>query len=420
MRVRLFALVTVLSFLLVPAAVGAPVEIEYWGMWGGRHLGYETAVIEKFNEEYAGRYRVVGMEMDVHAQLPVAIAGGVMPGVVKIDRFRTASYAHAGLIQSLQRFIERDGVDVSAYYPATISEGTYDGQVYALPWDTDTRALYYNLDMFAEHGLDPNAPPKTWDDVIELNRRFERFGPDGNLTQAGLLEDKGNWGGIGWFFSADVELLDESGRRVLWNSSETERALEFMQNSRRRYGGAAVDQLWDGPGFANGGVAMVLQVSGYAGNLEASNPDLNFGLAFPPRPEGLESVPVSWSGGFAFAMPVGISEEEQEAAWAFIKFWGSHWAQMQMAVNARYLPSLASAGRDPELWERFPEIAFFAQVLPYSRWRPVSPFGAAIWDFISEMSNSVAQGDGNTAVRAVIEDTARRAQAYLDEAWGRL
>lgn len=418
-RARLFAIVGILCLLVPHAVLGATIEIEYWGMWGGRHLGYETAVIERFNEEYAGRYRVVGLEMDVHEQLPVAIAGGVMPGVVKIDRFRTASYAHAGLIQSLQPFIERDGFDVSAFYPATIAEGTYNGEVYAIPWDTDTRALYYNKDIFAESGLDPNAPPRTWEEVAEYNRRLERYGPDGNLVQAGLLEDKGNWGAIGWLLSAGVPLLDESGRRVLWNTTEAEQALEYMQSSRRRYGGAEVDALWDGPGFPNGAVAMVLNVSGYAGNLETVAPDLNFGLAFPPRPAGLEHEPVSWSGGFAFAMPVGLSEEEKEAAWAFIKFWGSHWAQMQMAMNARYIPSLASAARDPDLWDRFPEIAFFAEVMPYSKWRPVSPFGGAVWDFISEMHEAITQGDGNVPVRALLEDTARRAQAHLDEAWAR-
>jgi len=420
LRARLLVVVAAVCLLLSVAVTAAPVEIEYWGMWAGRHLGYETAVIDKFNEEYEGRYRVVGIEMDVHEQLPVAVAAGVGPGVVKIDRFRTASYAHAGLIQSLQPFVERDGVDLSAFYPATISEATFDGHVYALPWDTDTRALYYNKDMFAEHGLDPDSPPRTWDDVTELNRTFERFGSDGNLTQAGLLEDRGNWGGIGWLFSAGVELLDESGRQVLWNTTQAEQALEFMQGSRRRYGSQAVNALWDGPGFPNRGVAMALQVSGYAGNLETNAPDLNYGLAFPPRPEGLEDEPVSWSGGFAFSMPVGLSEEEKEAAWAFIKFWGSHWAQMQMAVNARYLPSLASAGRDPELWDRFPEIMFFSQVLPYSKWRPVSPFGDAVWGYISEISNSIIQGNGDTPVRSVLEDTARRAQAFLDEAWGRV
>ena len=39
--------------------------------------------------------------------------------------------------------------------------------LYALPFNRSTPMFYYNKDMFEEVGLDPEAPPQTWDELKE-------------------------------------------------------------------------------------------------------------------------------------------------------------------------------------------------------------------------------------------------------------
>ena len=53
---------------------------------------------------------------------------------------------------------------------APLESATWDGKYYAVPKATNTIALYYNKDMFRAHGLDPDQPPETWDELVETAR----------------------------------------------------------------------------------------------------------------------------------------------------------------------------------------------------------------------------------------------------------
>ena len=52
------------------------------------------------------------------------------------------------------------------YYPFAWEEATYKGKVYALPFNTDTRALWYNKDIMQQAGL----PRETTDEPDELRK----------------------------------------------------------------------------------------------------------------------------------------------------------------------------------------------------------------------------------------------------------
>jgi sn-glycerol 3-phosphate transport system substrate-binding protein len=48
---------------------------------------------------------------------------------------------------------------VTSYYTDT------KGRMLSMPFNSSTPVLFYNKDMFKKAGLDPNKPPKTWDDL---------------------------------------------------------------------------------------------------------------------------------------------------------------------------------------------------------------------------------------------------------------
>ena len=43
----------------------------------------------------------------------------------------------------------------------------YDSTLYALPFSSDFRLLFYNKDHFRAAGLDPEHPPETVEELIE-------------------------------------------------------------------------------------------------------------------------------------------------------------------------------------------------------------------------------------------------------------
>ncbi|MFN3284218.1 MAG: extracellular solute-binding protein, partial [Pseudothermotoga sp.] len=67
---------------------------------------------------------------------------------------------------------------------------TYKGIRYGLPWYTDCRLLLYNKTMFEQAGLDPNNPPKTWDELLaaaqkitDAKNRIYGYGVSGTKTE---------------------------------------------------------------------------------------------------------------------------------------------------------------------------------------------------------------------------------------------
>ena len=301
MALRKFSVGVFLSLigsLLFASVAGAQViEIDYWGVWGGVSRPVEMAIIDEFNRQYEGRIRVTGVEVPegVDARLATAVAGGAPPAVAKVDRFRVGSFASAGIIQAIDDLIARDTYPFDEHYPATREETIYNGRTYGIPWNTDNRAMYYHVGLFQEAGLDVNAPPRTWEEVDEVARRIDRWEADGRLRQVGFVPSWGNWYFMAWLWAAGGDLLDETNRKVIWNSPEGVKALQWMKDRLDIYGG--IDELNAFSGnFPNGAflgerVGMMMDGSWALGSLKD--------LGHPAKLLGRQSAEARGSRGYA-------------------------------------------------------------------------------------------------------------------------
>ncbi len=94
---------------------------------------------------------VPGAETDV-AKLLTAIRGGVAPDVYMADRFTVPQRAAEGVLAELPADVAAMS---SQYLPFAWAETQFQGKTYALPFDTDARALWYNKDLITAAGEDP-------------------------------------------------------------------------------------------------------------------------------------------------------------------------------------------------------------------------------------------------------------------------
>ena len=53
-----------------------------------------------------------------------------------------------------------------AYFPYVVDTVTFDGKQWGLPVAFSTKSLYWNKDLFAAAGLDPEKPPATFAEEI--------------------------------------------------------------------------------------------------------------------------------------------------------------------------------------------------------------------------------------------------------------
>jgi ABC-type glycerol-3-phosphate transport system substrate-binding protein len=72
-------------------------------------------------------------------------------------------------------------------------------KIYGLPAQNYSMGLLYNRSLFTKAGLDPNTPPKTWDEVREAAKKIAALG-DGTVGYGDY--SKSNTGG--WHFTAEL------------------------------------------------------------------------------------------------------------------------------------------------------------------------------------------------------------------------
>jgi len=348
-------------------------------------------------------------------RLLTAIASGSGPDIYLLDRFTVAQTALAGILQPLDQFVHRDRLDLDEYLPFAVREATWDGKLYGLPLDTDTRVMYYRTDLFDEAGLDARHPPGTIDELEAAVRRltitkgdyYQRLGlipwqAEGNLYTWGLV-----FGG---------SFYDPVRQKVTADHPQVVAALTWMQDFANRYGWNKIQHLIGqfGSGarwpFLVGQVAMVVDGNWRLDTIRRFAPNLKFSIAPIPYPKNGGKM-TTWSGGWAFVIPRGAKHPEE--AWEFMKFAAGHRGQELFMSLGDHLPTLVPLLKSDYL-EGDPYRRVFVGLLPYAQSRPVLPVCGFYWDELRRAINEVLPGTKTPA--AVLAEVTARVQRELDRA----
>ncbi|NLG24091.1 MAG: ABC transporter substrate-binding protein [Clostridiales bacterium] len=310
---RYLALATalLLALSLTPLAATADqaaMEIEFWHIYpadaAAEHM---TGMLQKFTQENPGvAVKELGVSFwDYNDKLTPALAAGTGPDLFMNDLGNPKARAMNGQIMNLQPFIDASGLDLTQFLPASLEQCTYEGEVYAFPFITDTRVLYWNKDQFAAVGLNPEEPPKSWDDVIRYNELLTVF-KEGSTTEAeriGFSTRLGNfyeWT-LGWTFGA--QLFDDEGNPTI-DSPELLEALQTAIRIQDQVGLDAFNTFQEGTKslqfspFIAETVSMIVETNDLYARIKTYNPELNFGVALIPTKDGVNHH-ASWGNGFS-------------------------------------------------------------------------------------------------------------------------
>ncbi|WP_027417087.1 ABC transporter substrate-binding protein [Aneurinibacillus terranovensis] len=141
--------------------------------------------------------------------------------VFDLDVVWPAEFAQAGYIWPLNRFIERDHINMNNYIQGAVDAGNYNGKQWAMPKFIDTGLLFYRKDIVKQ-------PPKTWDELIAMAEKTK--GEKG--TKFGYLMQAKQYEGVVCNFIEFVnayggKVIDEKGDVVI-NSPNTVKGLKKM------------------------------------------------------------------------------------------------------------------------------------------------------------------------------------------------
>jgi len=171
----------------------------------------------------------------------------------------------------------------ASYYNNVPETVTFDGTQWGIPVAFSTKALFWNKDLFEAAGLDPEVPPKTWDEEIAFAKQItENTDAAGFGMVAKTFDGTMHWF-LHWIYTNNGQVIDADGNIVL-DSPENLAALTafkeivpYSEEGPTAYEQNEVRAIWLDSGLA----MMHCSVSCAGRGTEAG---INWGVA--PLPTG--------------------------------------------------------------------------------------------------------------------------------------
>lgn len=367
-----------------PRSVSAtPVEIDFWNYWDGNNGKAIGRLVARFNAAHPG-IKVKNVTFpwgDLLQKMQAAKAGGDLPAVAAGDIAWMANLHRSGALVDIGP-VARRNVNLKDFYPELLKYSQYRSKLQALPVSTNNLALFYNKDLFKRAGLNPNTPPKTWDELRDSAKKVAALG--GGLQGFEIYTQPGE--GLTWqlqpyIWQAGGDYLRAPAyRQTGFNNAAGRKALSFLVDLIQK---DKVTQAGQWGAFDKGQAAMRVDGSWMVGIYKDQAP-FEFGTAMLPIPAG--GKPATNMGGeqiFVFR----TTPEEQAAATRFAIWLASKRVQLDWDKATGFMPVRASVATSPSYraWlKKEPRFAPFAKQQRYARARPPIPQYPATSDAFSK------------------------------------
>ncbi|MCR4404102.1 MAG: ABC transporter substrate-binding protein [Candidatus Acetothermia bacterium] len=393
-----------------------PVELEYWHILGGDLGRAHEELVEEFNSSRTDirvRYSYSGDSWTGWDKLVLAIAAGTAPDLALIEDYWTAKLASSGALLELDGLIAGEGRALEDdIYPLFWRSWSYAGTVWAMPYAMSNLMMYYNKDLFREAGLDPEAPPRTWDELVSVGLALTRdLDGDGRTDQWALSFPLTAQTGVVYYWLPFLwqkggELLNPDGTGLLFAATEGVEALQFWVDLIHGYGIVPLAPPIEG--FLAGRVAMTLGSSAKLGYYLAQ---AGFELGVAPLPMNAERATILGGKGLAVFTQ---DERKQQAAWEFIRWLTAAEQNLRWSITTGYSPIRLSVLRSrpfQEYLERTPGAETSLEELLYTRPRPALPGYTEISRIIGLALEKALFGREDP--QKVLEEAAEEAEQYL-------
>ena len=255
------------------------------------------------------------------------LAGGTLPDVFEVPFTDARTLIENGQLADMNTQFETLPY-ADRFNPAILEAGQNpDGDVYAIPAKNIYGVgLHYNRALFESAGLDPDAPPTTWDEVREAAKAIA----DANPGVAGYMQmsqnNTGGWQLVVNTFSRGgrVQTINEDGTATsTLDNPATKEALQWLHDMRWDDNSLGSNFLLDwgtmNQAFSAGQVAMFTSGSDVFGAMVQTN-DIDptmYGLTALPL-EGVDAGVLT--GGTLAAVPANADEATKNAAIEWIDF----------------------------------------------------------------------------------------------------
>jgi multiple sugar transport system substrate-binding protein len=300
-----------------PSQAAGQVVVSFWS-------GTDPTVKKALEEELLPRFHKENPDIKVEATLlqwmeffqkvSVAFTGGTGPDVVGSGYGQLGSMIGNKWVQPIDDIL-KGWPDLADIQPVGLDSGKKDGKRYAvlLP---DLRPFNYRKDYYKEAGLDPEKPPKNWDELREYSRRLTKR--DGSrVTRAGLdiPIKNGEQFYASVAFTRGLKNLWDEGGMPLYDSPEGIETMEYLLKLMRedKVTVPSDQQAAAGSAFQTGAAAQGFLQSQLYAAIDRNAPGA-LGVAIPPANPKTQALVLGTFYG------LGARAKNVEAAGRLIRF----------------------------------------------------------------------------------------------------
>lgn len=339
-----------------PAAGAAKTDIQFLNeLVGSKEDGrtYLLAAFNAANDKINVNHEGYGGADVVDQKFLTALSGGAAPDLFHNEANYIPGYAEMDALTDLGPYLDASTrIKKSDIDPHPLDLCTYNGKVYGIPIWQETTMLYYNKDVMAAAGLDPEKPPRDWASLREAALKTVKRDSAGKLEVAGLVQD--DWTIIRTFqaalYSWGGSLLSEDGKKAAFNSPEGKEALQTLVDMLLvdKVGdlawGGELEGTPDEP-FVVGKQAFKFDVAAAAKRFAKNAPNfVNWGVvSLPAGPKGFKEV------SRPPALMIPKAAKNPDLAWRVIEYWLDTKVELRWALDILRAPTLLSSQADPAL-----------------------------------------------------------------------
>jgi multiple sugar transport system substrate-binding protein len=399
---------------------GKVIELTLWHCYSQEQGKIFDQIVADFNSTHPNikiKAQYITDQISMQSKLVTALAGDQEPDMAWGGPPTWGpAFSQSGKVADLSDFLKNSKtLNAEGFYPGMLDISSYKGKVFSIPTDGGDYGIFYNKDVFKKAGLDPEAAPQSWDDLIkaavQIKEKTGMYGfyvPIGNDEWTIYVFQGMLWGNGGTYIdvSADkakVEFNSEAGVKGLqtWIDlihkykvapSTQSKGVDQAQLLQQGKVAMAVDGPWD--------VAPLLKAK--------------FPLGTSMFPKGSAGYATNLGTNASYIFKTG--DDKVKASWAFTEWFMDPERLAKWDVAANYLPTLTSVEQLPvyqDYLKQYPALKPLVDNLKYATGRPSLLSYTAI---SAELGPLIEQAIyGRISAKEALDQGAEKAKAILSE-----
>lgn len=335
------------------APSGEKTVITFWNGFTGSDKETLEALVAKYNETNDKNIQV---EMNImpwdsfYQKLATVLPVGEGPDILAFATERVGTYAEPGALAPIDDIYSSGLVDETVIPDALKENLKWKDTYYGVPMNFATLLLYYNKTIFEEAGLDPEAPPTTWEELEQYAEQIvEKTGKYG--FDMAVKDTTPMWPIMLWGNGGDII---EDGKAVFNSPENVETITRWAENIRdKKFGpevltGGEIDKLFESQKLA-------MYFCGPWATTGFTNAGIDYGVAQAPKGPKAQ---VTQSNGVGMYMTA--SSKNKEAVYDFFQYWNTVDTQVEWCLGTGFPPARTDIADDARLSAN-PYIAEFAK-----------------------------------------------------------